>query len=104
MNAAQVRLMLILDEAWQILQTPFRNTGMRLGNNERARDQQLCAHSGLALQGGSWRAPDSRLPAQLASRSVSLPLDPKSRVRHTAMSSVVSRSFGWKPRRWYSNS
>src|SRR5437762_2627747 len=36
------------------------------------------------------------VPGQLASRSVSLPSAPKSFVRHTAISSVVSRSFGWK--------
>src|SRR5207248_11682796 len=46
-------------------------------------------------RGGTW------FPVQLASRSVSLPLAPKSFVRHTAISSVVSRSFGWKPRPWY---
>lgn len=45
--------MLLLDEAWQILQTPVRNPGISLGHNERARDRQLCAHSGLALPGGS---------------------------------------------------
>ena len=37
--------MLVLDEAWQILQTPFLNPGSSLGHNERVRDQQLSSSS-----------------------------------------------------------
>jgi hypothetical protein len=37
-NAAQITPMLVLDEAWQIQRTPFRNPVISLGHNERARD------------------------------------------------------------------
>ena len=42
--------------------------------------------------------------AHLATRSVRTPLDPNSRSRHSAINPVVSRSLGWNPWRWYSNS